>query len=551
MMLRNAPIDLFDKESLAEANAAVERERAVAASPRAIEGRRTNFASAAARLVANQKLEQQAKADRAAAHAAVKLAAKRAAAKPAEQDDEPTVREAPAISLPPPPRGSMVPTKWQAEVLAIPAGWSILLAGGRGGGKTTAAEMLALRHCEQFGDRARALVVRETLKSLIEFEDLLQAVLSSIYLRGLKINRQEHTFRLPNGAVIECAPLSDQSDYEKVQGRSFSAIFIEELGNFRTLKWVDLLRSNLRAGDLPTRIIASANPGGRAHQHIVARFISKSAPWTRFDIDGRPWIIAPSTLLDNPYLPQSYEQDLFAATGRDKELFRAWRDGSWSISRGAAFSDVIDESKQMLSGDCGLVLPGDGLFGFIASDWGLSSPACAYAAVRVLREQPRFPKGSLVLVDEVSSHDPHDESFSSGLQWSPTRFGDHIAAMCDRTGVRREGCVDDSRGLTESLIQILAKPPLHLHLSPPQKKRREGWSQLRELLFNSKEANGRAGMWISDRCAAWWATVPSLPRDPLHPEDVDSSGPDHWADASRYACTYEPRIFTYGKTFGT
>lgn len=41
------------------------------------------------------------------------------------------------------------------------------------------------------------------------------------------------------------------------------------------------------------------------------------------------------------------------------------------------------------------------------------------------------------------------------------------------------------------------------------------------------------GLYVSRACAYWWATVPTLARDQKRIEDVDSSGPDHAADACR------------------
>jgi hypothetical protein len=58
---------------------------------------------------------------------------------------------------------------------------------------------------------------------------------------------------------------------------------------------------------------------------------------------------------------------------------------------------------------------------------------------------------------------------------------------------------------------------------------------MREMLHNAKERNGRPGMWISARCRYFWQTVPFIERDPHRPEDVLTSGPDHAADAARYA----------------
>jgi len=46
---------------------------------------------------------------------------------------------------------------------------------------------------------------------------------------------------------------------------------------------------------------------------------------------------------------------------------------------------------------------------------------------------------------------------------------------------------------------------------------------------------------VSRACAYWWATVPYLARDTKRVEDVDSSGPDHGADACRYGLSEAPK----------
>jgi hypothetical protein len=420
---------------------------------------------------------------------------------------------------------------------------SVLMAGGRGPGKTTGAIMAVLRHCEMYRERARVLITRETLKSLIELADNLQAALTTAYPRGLRVNRQDNTFRLGNGAVIECAPLADPTDYSKIQGRSFSLIVVEELGNFRTMKWVTMLRSNLRAGDLATRIIATANPGGPLHQQIHQQYISKAVPWLPFMVDGRPWVWCPGTLHDNPHLPAAYKADLLAACAKDSALAEAWINGNWSIARGAFFADVIDESRQKFSHP-GIILPDSGVHTFVSCDWGISAPSVAYAAAHIVGGDTIYPRGSLILLDEVHSA-AHDD-YSVGLQWSPGRLADGINAMCERNNVAKEGCIDDARGLNadETLIKLMREHGLWFQR--PAKGRAEGWSKMRDLLFNSKESNGRPGLWVSERCRGFWETVPTCPRDAMRPEDLDSAAVDHFADSARYACTFTPQIVTFG-----
>jgi hypothetical protein len=291
-------------------------------------------------------------------------------------------------------------------------------------------------------------------------------------------------------------------------------------------------------------VIWNCNPGGRAHQVLQARFISKAPPWTLFEIDGRLWCICFGTFKDNEHLPAGYEKDLFAACGRDRELFRAWRDGSWAIARGAFFGDLIDESKQMLGTDIGIRLPHRDAYSFVSIDWGISAPSVCYGAVHLLAPLGRYPRGSVILVDEVTSADRTDETWATGLQWSPGRLADHIGEMCKRHNIDRGGVIDDARGLSgDTLIGTMRT--YGLHLERPVKGRNEGWGRMRELLFNSQQRNGRPGLWISQRCAMWWATIPTLPRDPHRPDDVDSASVDHAGDACRYAITHQPRITTF------
>lgn len=58
-------------------------------------------------------------------------------------------------------------------------------------------------------------------------------------------------------------------------------------------------------------------------------------------------------------------------------------------------------------------------------------------------------------------------------------------------------------------------------------------------LLNDAGKPDRPGLYVSRRCTYFWATVPYLARDPRRPDDVDTRGPDHAADAVRYACLYQ------------
>lgn len=439
------------------------------------------------------------------------------------------------------------PTPYQAAILNVPEQWNLMLAGGRGGGKSFAAVLLVLRHVEKYGRAARPLVLRETHKAIQEFEDELDRLLGLAYRGMHRHNRADHVFRLPNGAVIECGQLDRPDSYRKYQGRSFTLLVVEEFGNVRERRWVDLLKSNLRAEEgIPLREIRTANPGGPQHAYIHMNWISAAPAWHPFDLDGERWVTCPSTYTDNPHLDHDdYERRIRAACGQDEALARAWLAGDWNISRGAFFAGVLSEQHHMLPAAWHHPLgKGSGWRPFIAMDWGSAAPSVAYLCLQapghlaITDPDPErtgsmtLPKDSLILHDEVASVDPYDPNL--GLNWPPSKLAEAIKEMCGRWGVPHvQGVGDDAYGLADSLLNTLRG--CGVHLVRPKKERVSGWASMRQLLHSARERDGRPGMWISERCRYFWQTVPHLQRDPLRPEDMMSDGPDHAADAARYA----------------
>jgi hypothetical protein len=75
-----------------------------------------------------------------------------------------------------------------------------------------------------------------------------------------------------------------------------------------------------------------------------------------------------------------------------------------------------------------------------------------------------------------------------------------------------------------------------VQFSPARKADRlTGWNIMRRLLSDAGKPDV-PGLYVSRSCEYFWSTVPYLARDQKRVEDVDSSGPDHGADAVRYGC---------------
>jgi hypothetical protein len=58
----------------------------------------------------------------------------------------------------------------------------------------------------------------------------------------------------------------------------------------------------------------------------------------------------------------------------------------------------------------------------------------------------------------------------------------------------------------------------------------------------------RPGLYVSREATYFWATVPYLARDQKRVEDVDTTGPDHAADACRYGL--QPSMLANDVTIG-
>lgn len=411
--------------------------------------------------------------------------------------------------------------------------------------------MLLLRHVLMYGDRAYPLFVRESYEAIKQFEEEFELMVDYVYGRSASHNKTDHTFYFPNGAKIQLGQIAEQKDYIKYQGKSYTMLIVDEFGAIVNTKWVMMLTSNLRGAiGIPIRIVWAANPGGAQHGFLHHSFIAPSVAWKPYERQGEHWVICPSTWRDNPNIDQAdYLKRLRMACGNDEELFKAWDTGDWNIARGAYFGGVLDERIHKLSEErFPIRLLTKNWSPYIAMDWGSGAPAVVY----VMAESPGingFPKGSLILCDELATYDPSDEGLNTGLDWPPRKLAEGIKDLCKPWGCPPDGVADDAYGLEDTLIERLED--CDIYVQKPTKDRISGWTTMRNMLADAKLRNGKPGLWIHQRCEYFWKTVPFLQRDPKRPEDIISKDvPDHGADAARYGCMHQGRGATSGGVTG-
>lgn len=440
---------------------------------------------------------------------------------------------------------------FQERVLSVPEEFDLALLGGRGGAKSYTLALLALRHVEQYGPKARVLYVRRNHAGCADFEALCRDLFTTIYGTAVRFNAQEGLFRFPNGGTLEVNQIEDASNYGKFHGRSFSLLLIDEAGQFPVPDLLDRLRSNLRGPrEIPIRVAMAANPGDVGHSWILKRH-AWNAPWIPYAeaASGRTFVHCPSTFLDNPFIDQTeYKRQLGASCPSDPELLKAWLVGDWTAQvRGAFFGAVLDQHRNVVERWPGI--PG-GWDTYVAHDFGVSAPSATYImAVSPGAKGPDgrwYPRDSLVAVDELATNEPG--RLDRGMGYTTPLLAERIREMCIRwkpargsgfRGVPPEGVADDAifartGSGAGAISDEFARAGVNFY--PARKADRlTGWNIMRRLLQDAGRPD-RPGLYIARQCTYFWETVPTLGRDPHRPEDLDSRGPDHAADAMRYGC---------------
>lgn len=436
---------------------------------------------------------------------------------------------------------------FQQRLLNEPEEHDLFAGGGRGGGKSYALALLALRHCEQYNERARVLYIRRTYAGLRDFELVTRELFGTIYGTSARYNATEHIWRMPNGGYIELGQLETHSDYAKYQGRSFTLLLIDEAGQYAQPDLLDLMRSNLRgAKDIPIRVVMAANPGGPGHHWIAKRYVFQAGPWQPFREakSKRVWVYAPSTFEQNQFIDRDqYRDQLQSACPSDPELLKAWLTGDWAVNRGAYFASVLDEARNAVPH--WKTIP-EGWRWYLAHDFGSTAPSVTYVMAISPGDQHEgifYPRDSVVLVDELAT--VARDNLNRGLGWTVPTLAEEIITLCKKWDMRPEGVADDAcfahTGFSSgSLADEFQRCGVCFH---PAKKadRLTGWQKMRRMLADAGKPDV-PGLYISRGCDYFWATVPYLARDEKRVEDVQSNGPDHAADACRYGLLRESRV---------
>jgi phage terminase large subunit len=417
------------------------------------------------------------------------------------------------------------PTVRQFECLAALQMFRFVLYGGAmGGGKSYLLRWWCVIQCIYYFGRYGVRNVRVGLFSE-DYPTLVDRQISKIkwefpaWLGKIAESRTEgFNFKLADnlgGGVIAFRNLDDPSKYNSAE---FAAIAVEELTKNKEAVFHEL-RKRMRWPGIPdedTRFLGATNPGGPGHAWVKRFWLDSDLPAEMASIAGQ-FKYVQSKAQDNPHLSSGYYESLLTLPS---EMAKAYAEGDWDLFAGQYFKEWRKDVHVCEPFE----IP---WFWKIerAGDWGEAKP-CAHLWIAT------NPEGQKYVVGEVY-----------GANLSIEKQAELIHAFEAGKKVVSNGVLDaacwDTTGRAQSIADQFADYKVRwLPSAKGPGSRVAGWRVLRKLLAFDRDESGKVTrqpkLKVFATCKHLIRTLPSLEHDENKPEDLNSDGEDHAADALRY-----------------
>lgn len=404
--------------------------------------------------------------------------------------------------------------------------------GARGGGKSwavrTKAILLAFRY-----PGITIMIVRKTYPELMN--NHIQILRKDLYGIAKYVDKEKQ-LRFPNGSIINFQYCANDADLERVQGFSLDVLFLDEAEHFTEYQ-IKAFGAIVRgANSFPKRVYCTMNPGGVGHGYLKRVFVDR-----RYNEGEDPddYVFIQSLVTDNKALMEANPDYIKQLEALPPKLRDAWLYGNWDIYEGQFFETFTDAPSHYLDRQYTHVIEPfeiDGSYTlYRCFDWGYNKPfACEWFAFKddVLYN----------ILEYYGCTEPNE-----GVKMPPEEvFGEIHRIECEHRWLRGRqiiGVADPAiwqAGTGYSIAEVASKKGVYF--SPGDNARIPGWMQMQyRLAFDN---NGYPLIYFFKTCKHAIRTLPLLMYDEHKPEDLDTEGEDHIADAIRYLCMerkIEPR----------
>jgi phage terminase large subunit len=332
-------------------------------------------------------------------------------------------------------------------------------------------------------------------------------------------------------SVIRTGHMESDTDVENYLSAEYDIIAPDELVTFKRDVMLELFTRARTTNPAMTAlrgdpandydgafVISASNPGGQNAQWIKDLFIDQEPDKDEFPgYIKEQWAFYPAKLVDNPYVSiQGYTESL--STLRDARK-RQLLDGDWTVFEGQFF-DNFKTHKHVK--DLGRL--DTGFKRFLSLDWGLGSPGCVLWWVCL-------PDGRYHIEQEYKFNG------EIGHKVYVKDVAGEIKRRCKALGLQRVPLcwVDPDITLNKGQIGESIAETFQRHGVPTVKSNNDrinGWQRVYEMFRDAPD--GTPWLTVDPGCKYLIRTVPLQMQDKNNPEDVNTHGDDHAADALRY-----------------
>lgn len=395
----------------------------------------------------------------------------------------------------------------------------ILYGGAAGGGKSRFLRWLAYQLCLRYKN-FNVLLLRRTWPELEETH-IREAQREAPDLKAVCLPSQRVVNFPETGSILKFGHCQDDKDMTDYLSREYDLILFDELVTFTEQQYL-LISSRARTtrpGWTPM-VVAGTNPGGPGAAWVTELFIHKNRDtkkYPNYKASAHHFIRA--LLDDNPYVNESYVEFLMDLPHEMREAYR-W--GNWDIFPGQFFKE-FRKDKHLGS----IYVPPD-IPRIGGMDWGYLRPGVFLWAVPL-------DDGRLYIEREYVFSETIASEVAKNVVALTKLWGWELAhSVGDPNMAIREGQSGEDTFETLATNGLIVDKGIN--------DRVNGWTRLRHWL--RPLPNGKPALVISPDCEYLARTLPQLLSSKTKPEDVDTTGEDHAADALRYLVMDRPAPLT-------
>lgn len=409
----------------------------------------------------------------------------------------------------------------------------------------------------------------------------------------------------PTGEELLFRQMKTEQDYWNYHGQEFPFIGWNELTKHPNPNLYDMMMSCNRSSfvpekhspkdpvtgnmtnilpEIPLVVFSTTNPYGVGHNWVKQRFIDAAAPGSVVRITKE--VFNPRTQIreevtktqvrifgsykENRYLSPEYVLELESIKDENKK--KAWLWGDWEITSGGMFDDVWSGVHNIVED---FTIPPNWRI-FRSFDWGSSKPFSVGWWAESDGSDYQLPNGqwrSTVRGDLFRIGEWYGWSGQPnvGVRMLATQIAKGIVERELKSGYYgriQPGPADNSINDTENGVNIAADMAKKVVVdgvvrkgvqwAPSDKRpgsRKNGWEKMRVAMFNAHPPETgireEPGLFVFRSCQdGFIRTVPTIPRDTIDLDDVDTEAEDHAADESRYVILSVGSRFATGQTTG-